>query len=207
MFNQKEKYRMRKTIIFTIVVSLLSFGMIDSATTSKSSEELWIQMVEKEELRKLEEKRLEEERRIQYHEDELNRFLTDIGFRESGNRYDITNTWGYMGKYQFGKSTLKGLGFNVTRKEFLNNPQLQEEAMMALLNHNKEKLQQYIDIYDGQTINGMYISESGILAAAHLGGQGSVKRYFKNGKVFKDAYGTKITSYMKQFSGYDIKLN
>ena len=207
MFNQKEKYRMRKTIIFTIVVSLLSFGMIDSATTSKSSEELWIQMVEKEELRKLEEKRLEEERRIQYHEDELNRFLTDIGFRESGNRYDITNTWGYMGKYQFGKSTLKGLGFNVTRKEFLNNPQLQEEAMMALLNHNKEKLQQYIDIYDGETINGMYISESGILAAAHLGGQGSVKRYFKNGKIFKDAYGTKITSYMKQFSGYDIKLN
>jgi len=207
MFNQKEKYRMRKTIIFTIVVSLLSFGMIDSATTSKSSEELWIQMVEKEELRKLEEKRLEEERRIQYHEDELNRFLTDIGFRESGNRYDITNTWGYMGKYQFGKSTLKGLGFNVTRKEFLNNPQLQEEAMMALLLHNKEKLQTYIDTFNGQTINGMYISESGILAAAHLGGQGSVKRYFKNGKVFKDAYGTKITSYMKQFSGYDIKLN
>ena len=33
-----------------------------------------------------------------------------------------------MGKYQFGKSTLKGLGFEVTRKEFLNNPQLQEEA-------------------------------------------------------------------------------
>ena len=207
MFNQKEKYRMRKTIIFTIVVSLLSFGMIDSATTSKSSEELWIQMVEKEELRKLEEKRLEEERRIQYHEDELNRFLTDIGFRESGNRYDITNTWGYMGKYQFGKSTLKGLGFEVTRKEFLSNPQLQEEAMMALLLHNKEKLQNYIDLFDGKTINGMYISESGILAAAHLGGQGSVKRYFKNGKVFKDAYGTKITSYMKQFSGYDIKLN
>ena len=29
----------------------------------------------------------------------------------------------------------------------------------------------------------------------------------KKGKVFKDAYGTKITSYMKLFSGYDIKLN
>ena len=83
----------------------------------------------------------------------------------------------------------------------------QEEAMMALLLHNKEKLQNYIDLFDGETINGMYISESGILAAAHLGGQGSVRRYFKNGKVFKDANGTKITSYMKQFSGYDIKLN
>jgi len=203
MFNQKEKYRMRKTVIIALVLSLLSLGMIDSATTATTSEQIWLQMVEDEKLRK----EAEELRIKQYHEDELNRFLNDVGFRESGNRYDITNTWGYMGKYQFGKSTLKGLGFNVTRKEFLNNPQLQEEAMMALLLHNKEKLQTYIDTFDGQTINGMYISESGILAAAHLGGQGSVKRYFRNGKVFKDAYGTKITSYMKQFSGYDIKLN
>jgi hypothetical protein len=149
----------------------------------------------------------EQQKQQQHYEDELNRFLTDVGFRESGNRYNITNKWGYMGKYQFGRSTLKGLGFKVTKDEFLSNPQLQEEAMMALLLHNKEKLQKYIDVFDGQTINGMYISESGILAAAHLGGQGSVKRYFKNGKVFKDGFGTKITAYMAQFSGYDIKLN
>lgn len=194
-----------KLILLTFIVALLSFGMIDSATTKEETTELttWEQMLEEERLREEAEKlRIE-----QYHEEELNRFLHDIGHRESGNRYDITNTWGYMGKYQFGKSTLKGLGFEVTRKEFLNDPQLQEEAMMALLNHNKEKLQTYIDLYDGKTINGMYVSESGILAAAHLGGQGSVKRYFKNGKVFRDGNGTKITSYMKQFSGYDIKLN
>ena len=29
-----------------------------------------------------------------------NKFLNDIGFRESGNRYDIVNQFGYMGKYQ-----------------------------------------------------------------------------------------------------------
>ena len=162
--------RMRKTIIATMVISILSFGMIDSATTSESIN--YDKLEEKEKLRE----EAEKFRIKKYHEDELNRFLTDIGFRESGNRYDITNTWGYMGKYQFGKATLKGLGFKVTRKEFLNNPQLQEEAMMALLLHNKEKLQKYIDVFDGETINGMYISESGILAAAHLGGQGSVKR-------------------------------
>lgn len=198
---------MRKQIIFTLIVSLLSFGMIDSAVGDKTPEKTFEQLVQEEELRKLELKKLEEERIKKYHEDELQRFLTDIGHRESGNRYDITNTWGYMGRYQFGKSTLKGLGFEVTKQEFLNNPQLQDSAMMALLNHNKEKLQNYIDLFDGETVNGMYISESGILAAAHLGGQGSVKRYFKKGKVFSDAYGTKITSYMKQFSGYDIKLN
>jgi hypothetical protein len=194
-----------KLILLTFVVGLVSFGMIDSATTKEKTSEpiTWEQMLEEERLKK----EIEELRIKEYHEDELQRFLHDIGHRESGNRYDITNTWGYMGRYQFGKATLKGLGYNVTKKEFLNNPQLQDSAMIDLLNHNKEKLQSYIDIYDGKTINGMEITESGILAAAHLGGQGSVKRYFRNGKVFRDGNGTKITSYMKQFSGYDIKLN
>ena len=195
---------MRKHIIIglVIVVALLSFGMSDSK--EKGQNLPTIEQLEEE--RKLREIAIRDSIN-QYHNDELDRYLDAIGFRESGNRYDVTNTFGYMGKYQFGKATLKGLGYNVSRKEFLNNPDLQEEAMLSLLNHNKEKLQQYIDIYDGKTINGIYITESGILAAAHLGGQGSVRRYFKNGKVFKDGYGTKITSYMSDFSGYDINLN
>jgi|TARA_R110000744_G_scaffold163361_1_gene280114 hypothetical protein len=199
---------MKKQIIFTIAVSLLSFGVIDSAVTKDKSDNrvelIDLQNEREEELIKIE---LEEIRVHEYHQQQLDSFLNAIGFRESSNRYDIVNRWGYMGKYQFGRSTLKGLGFTVTRKEFLSNPQLQEEAMMALLLHNKEKLQKYIDVFDGKTVNGMLITESGILAAAHLGGQGSVKRYFKNGKVFKDGYGTKITSYMDKFSGYDIQLN
>ena len=51
-------------------------------------------------------------------------FLTAIGHMESGNRYDIVNKWGYMGRYQFGKSTLRTLGYKVTRKEFLSNHSL-----------------------------------------------------------------------------------
>ena len=201
---------MKKPIIFSVIITLLSFGVIDSAALKglerKSNEMDLVNILKKQEI---ERQCLIESIKLQkiYHTKELNKFLTDLGHRESGNRYDVTNKWGYMGKYQFGKSTLKGLGFKVTRKEFLSNPQLQEEAMMALLLHNKEKLQKYIDVFDGKTVNGMLITESGILAAAHLGGQGSVKRYFKNGKVFKDGYGTKITSYMDKFSGYDIQLN
>jgi len=195
---------MRKHIIFgiLIVVALLSFGMSDS-----KDKELNLPTIEQmEEERRLKEQAIKDSI-ANYHKVELDNFLSAIGFRESGNRYDITNTFGYMGKYQFGKSTLKGLGYKVSKKEFLSNPDLQEEAMLSLLNHNKEKLQQYIDVYDGKTIIGIYITESGILAAAHLGGQGSVRRYFRNGKVFKDGYGTKITSYMSEFSGYDINLN
>ena len=201
---------MKRPIIFSVIISLLSFGVIDSAALKKAeSESNEIDLVDILKEKELEKQCLIESIILQekYHQQQLDSFLTAVGFRESGNRYDITNKWGYMGKYQFGKSTLKGLGFKVTKKEFLSNPQLQEEAMMALLLHNKEKLQKYIDVFDGQTINGMLITESGILAAAHLGGQGSVKRYFKNGKVFRDGNGTKITSYMKKFSGYDIQLN
>jgi hypothetical protein len=200
---------MKRPIIFSVIISLLSFGVIDSAALKKAeSESNEIDLVDILKEQELEKQCLIESIILQeqYHQQQLDSFLTAVGFRESGNRYDITNKWGYMGKYQFGKSTLKGLGFKVTKKEFLSNPQLQEEAMMALLLHNKEKLQKYIDIFDGQTINGMLITESGILAAAHLGGQGSVKRYFKNGKVFRDGNGTKITSYMEKFSGYDIQL-
>jgi hypothetical protein len=201
---------MKKPIIFAVLLSLLSLGMIEKTISNEKTIELNIN----EEFDLVQWQKQKEECTIDslrlvtiYHQGELDNFLSAIGQRESSNRYHITNKWGYMGKYQFGKSTLRGLGFDVTRKEFLSNPELQEEAMLSLLLHNKEKLQKYIDVFDGKRINGMLITESGILAAAHLGGQGSVKRYFKHGKVFKDGYGTKITSYMDTFSGYDIQLN
>jgi hypothetical protein len=134
-------------------------------------------------------------------------FLNAIGHRESSNRYDVVNKWGYMGKYQFGKRTLKALGYNVSRKEFLNSPHLQEKAMLDLLDHNKKILKSYIEYWDGKKIHGKVITESGILAAAHLAGPGNVKKFFKKGKNFADGNGTKLTSYLTQFSGYELNLD
>ena len=133
-------------------------------------------------------------------------FLDAIGFRESGNRYDIVNRYGYMGKYQFGKKTLKGLGIKVTQDEFLNSPYIQEKAMYALLKQNKRSLRKYIEKYNGKYVHGVLVTESGLLAAAHLGGAGSVKKWFRTGKVRKDGNGVKITSYMVMFNGYDLKV-
>ena len=133
-------------------------------------------------------------------------FLDAIGFRESGNRYDIVNRYGYMGKYQFGKKTLRGLGFKMSKEEFLNSPLLQEEAMYKLLQTNKRYLKKYIDKYEGEIVHGVLVTESGLLAAAHLGGAGSVKKWFRTGKVRKDGNGVKITTYMERFSGYDLYL-
>ena len=133
-------------------------------------------------------------------------FLEAIGHRESTNNYSVVNEFGYMGRYQFGRSTLKGLGINVTKEEFINDPKLQEKAMHMLLSHNKKKLKRYIKKYEGQIIHGVLITESGVLAAAHLAGQGNVRKFLKNGFVFEDGNGTKMTSYMKQFGGYILNL-
>lgn len=198
--------RKRIYIIVTLtVITALSFGMTDSEKKYPTVNNIEATIANGERI--LLRKQFIRDSIKQYHNFELEKFLDAIGHRESTNRYDVVNPWGYMGRYQFGRSTLKGLGYDVSKKEFLSNPELQEEAMLSLLKHNKEKLQKYIDVFDGKTINGIYITESGILAAAHLGGQGSVRRYFRNGKVFRDGNGTKITSYMDKFSGYDIALN
>lgn len=127
-----------------------------------------------------------------------------IAFKESQGQYKKINSLGYLGKYQFGKQTLKTIGVENTN-HFLNNPKIQEKAFETLLSKNKAKLSNIIDKYDGHYYSGIFVTESGILAAAHLGGVGSVKKFFKNNgkRYFRDAYGTSITTYLKDFSGYD----
>ena len=132
-------------------------------------------------------------------------FKEAIAFKESQGKYRMVNSIGYMGKYQFGSKTLRAVGVHNT-KDFLKNPALQEKAFVALLSKNKWILRNEIEKYGGKIIDGIEITESGILAAAHLGGAGSVKNFFKNrgNRHFRDAYGTSLRSYMKAFGGYDL---
>jgi len=71
---------------------------------------------------------------------------------------------------------------------------------------NKWILRKDIQRCVGKTINGITISTSGILAAAHLSGAGNVKKFLRsNGALnFSDAYGSSIESYLKKFGGYDV---
>jgi hypothetical protein len=127
-----------------------------------------------------------------------------IARKESQGKYKKVNSLGYMGKYQFGEATLKTVGVHDSSR-FLNSPKMQEKAFVTLLAQNKAILKDVIDKYEGQVVAGILVTESGILAAAHLGGPGSVKKFFKHeGKrYFKDAYGTSIRSYMREFGGYE----
>ena len=131
-------------------------------------------------------------------------FKEALAFKESRGRYQVVNSLGYLGKYQFGASTLKLLGIH-DLSNFLLSPELQEKAFMANLKRNKWVLRRDIDRFVGQNINGTLVSESGILAAAHLAGPGSVKSYLRSQGVigFKDAFGTDIASYINKFAAFD----
>lgn len=132
-------------------------------------------------------------------------FKEALAFKESQGDYFAVNTYGYLGKYQFGKNTLSLLGIN-SPKKFLKDPILQEKAFIANTERNKWILRRDIKRFAGRSINGLKITESGILAAAHLVGAGSVKKYLRsNGaQTFVDGYGTTIESYLKKFSNYEV---
>ncbi len=131
-------------------------------------------------------------------------FKEALAFKESQGNYFRTNTLGYLGKYQFGIGTLNLMGvYNAT--SFLKSPILQEKVFLTNVERNKWILRRDIKRFVGKRINGVEITESGILAAAHLAGPGNVKKYLRSyGKInVQDAYGSNISYYMKKFSGYD----
>ena len=158
----------------------------------------------------------------------LQDFLNDLGARESGGNYRAFNKYGYAGKYQMGEAALIDCGYykKASRnynndwsgeftgkdgvfsiKDFLNNPQAQENAQIIF----KKRQWGYLkacgaDKYLGKTINGYTVTASGLLAAAHLKGAGAVRQYLGSNGVInpKDAFGTSVESYLKKFAGYDV---
>lgn len=142
---------------------------------------------------------------IPYLEKNFVAFKEAVAFKESQGRYKVVNTLGYLGKYQFGRTTLERFGIYDTQA-FLNSPELQEKAFIAYCKVNKWILRKDIKRSVGKTINGIKITESGILAAAHLGGAGNVKKFLRsNGAIgFEDAYGASVSLYLKKFAGYNV---
>ena len=134
-------------------------------------------------------------------------FKEALGFKESQGRYEIVNTYGYLGKYQFNKNTLAMIGI-YNSDGFLEDTRLQEDAFHAYTARNKWILRRDIKRYAGRYVGGVKITESGILAAAHLAGAGNVKKYLRSGGLydFSDAFGTSIKYYLKKFSGYDTSF-
>lgn len=146
------------------------------------------------------------------HELEFERFVTDLGRRESGNNWLCINRFGYFGEWQFAESTVRYLGYKqVTLKKFREDPsifppELQRKALESLIKVNLYLMRDY-EQYIGDVINGVTITRSGMIAAAHLGGNMSVKKYLSSGGKLdkKDALGTAVSNYMRKFADYEIE--
>ena len=134
-------------------------------------------------------------------------FKEALAFKESRGNYFTVNSLGYLGKYQFGTETLELLGI-YTPNQFLYNPELQEKAFIANAERNKWVLRNDIKRFEGRQIAGVKVTESGILAAAHLAGPGSVKKFLRSfgSNNSSDEYGSTVRSYLKKFSGYDTSM-
>jgi hypothetical protein len=138
---------------------------------------------------------------------DFNGFKELLGFKESTGSYSRLNKFGFMGKYQFNLNTLKMYKIK-NSNNFINNPELQERVFLINVQRNKWILRKDIKWFVGSIINGTEITESGILAAAHLSGPGNVKKYLRsNGKDDKsDAFGTSISKYIKYFKNFDLSM-
>lgn len=155
---------------------------------------------------------LEARNRIKYYEQQLQAFLDHLAYKESTWNPDTVNSIGYIGKYQLGRDALRDVGLFVSPSNFKKNPEifpeeLQDSAVVRLLLLNKSRLSKEMDMYIGVKINGILITEAGLLAAAHLAGAGGVKRFLRNpNKNPQDIYGTSVATYLEEFSSFDIQL-
>ena len=137
----------------------------------------------------------------------MDKFLYHLGASESSNRYDIESPHGMLGYWQFEPATLKYMGINVSKVDFLNSPLMQRATMMLYLKRNKEYFARDIARYSGTYVGGILMTESGILAGAHL--KPSAMKAFLNSNGAEDGCdgnGTRVSVYLKKFAGYRIVL-
>ena len=132
---------------------------------------------------------------------------------ESNHKWDVANKFGYLGRYQIGKSALLDLGYDTLWVEKVHNsiyvdydttiiddeikvkkfyyfdlnlfPKAkQEEAIKKfLIKNEKVYLKKHIKKYVGKKIGGVRITKAGILSASFIGTRFIDKYLSSGGKI------------------------
>ena len=148
-------------------------------------------------------------------------FIDALGDRESNNLYDVENTCGFLGRWQFGKPRLYDAGYSIdgyapkkypqkkilSKQDFLDNKDFIQDRVMSwhvlklvdslsngtfIMKDGDYKVRKKYSSFVGKRVNGIAITLSGLVAGAHLKGLGGVQM-FLNGIENEDGYGTKIS--------------
>jgi len=136
-------------------------------------------------------------------------FMNAIAGMESDHNQYAVNEFGNLGKYQFSPRTLRKMGVNTTKEEFLSNETLQDSVMMEYMQQNYRELYPLVKDKIGTYVNGILITKAGILAGAHLVGSQGVCAYFYPERchaILEDANGATIEMYMRKFGNYNISF-
>lgn len=159
-------------------------------------------------------------------------FLKALGQRESSMLPGAINYAGYVGLFQFGEAALQDVGlyagdssprqndwsgtftgkYGVTSlADFLADPDAQLQAVTA---YHARLWKTLADTYGageyiGREVGGVEITESGLVAAAHLLGPATVGKWLASGGASdpSDANGTTLTSYLSSFAGYALSAS
>ena len=154
-----------------------------------------------------------------------NDFLSAIRDRKSTQNYHLVSSKGYLGAYQFAEVTLKDLGYyadttsaqdwigqftgknGVTSKsQLLNTPSLQDKVfddMLQLYWGYAQQSKFHMTDHLGETISGIAITPSVIVAGSHLAGIGKM-RDFLDTKGAGYPTNSGLVHYLTGLSGFDL---
>ena len=140
----------------------------------------------------------------------MSEFRRNLGLQESGGRYGVTNSEGFTGKYQFGAARLKDYmsanNVEFSMEQFRQSPGLQERVqnwhesdILAYFGDEDRGLSKYL----GREVGGVLVTPESVIAMAHLGGKGGMRKFLESGGTYnpKDSNGTRLSDYGQQFAG------
>lgn len=135
---------------------------------------------------------------------------------ESGGNFGARNNVagaggvGHFGRGQFSHARLTDamnagvIPRGTTPDQFLANPGMQEAVERWHVSDIGRRIQEAgLDRFVGQTINGTQVTPEGMLAVAHLGGFGGLRRFLESGGQYNpaDAFGTSLQNYLGTHGG------
>ena len=125
---------------------------------------------------------------------------------ESSGDYEVENSQGYMGAYQFGDDRLKDYkkdtGSTFSKDEFLKNKDLQDKVFDWHVDDIKKYMAKTgLDSWVGKEILGVEVTLEGLVAVAHLGGKTGLKKFLESDGEYNpaDDYGTTLRDYLLKF--------
>lgn len=139
--------------------------------------------------------------------DGIDDFNRSLARTESGGNYQVTNSEGYGGKYQFGQARLndynRAHGANVKVSDLtMGTPEARELTERVQRWHVGDIDADLGDLV-GATVKGQTLDANAIRAMAHLGGKGGARKYVESGGKYDpaDSNGTRLSHYAKTHGG------